>query len=48
MLKTSAIGLAGMVFSPRLFNNRREANSDMVVTKVETVTNDCESVARII
>lgn len=41
MLKISAIGLAGMVFTPKLFSNKREPNSKMVVTKVETVMNDC-------
>ena len=41
MLKTSAIGLAGMMFSPRLFSNRRDPNSEIVATKVETVMNDC-------
>jgi len=28
------------VFSPRLFSNKREANSEVVATKVETVMND--------
>jgi len=41
MLKTSAMGLAGMMFNPRLLSNKREANSEIVATKVETVTNDC-------
>lgn len=40
-LKISAIGLAGIVFSPRLFSNRREQNSEIVATRVETVMNDC-------
>jgi hypothetical protein len=48
MLKTSAIGLAGMVFSPRPFSNKRATNSEMVATKVETVMNDCVSFAQII
>jgi len=30
-----------MVFSPRLFSNKREPNSKMVATKAETVMNDC-------
>ena len=30
-----------MVFSPRLFSNKREPNSKMVATRVETVMNDC-------
>ena len=41
MLKTNAIGLAGMVFNPRRFRNKMEANSEMAATKVETVTNAC-------
>jgi len=41
MLKTSAVGLAGMVFSPKLFSNKRAANTEIVATKVETVMNDC-------
>lgn len=41
MLKTSAIGLAGIMFSPRLFSNKRAANSEIVATRVETVMNDC-------
>lgn len=41
MLKTSAIGLAGIVFSPMAFSNKRAQNSEIVVTKVETVMNDC-------
>ena len=45
MLKTSAIGLAGMMFRPMLLNNKREENSKMVATKVETVMNDCVSFA---
>ena len=40
MLKISAVGFAGMVFSPRLFNSKRAANSEIVATKVETVMND--------
>lgn len=44
MLKTSAIGLAGMMFSPRLFSSKRELNSEIVATKVETVMNDCSSI----
>ena len=41
MLKTSAVGLAGMVFSPNPFSNKRAANTEIVATKVETVMNDC-------
>lgn len=37
-----------MVFSPRLFNNRREANSEIDATKVETVMNDCVSFVQVI
>ena len=48
MLKTNAIGLAGMVFNPRRFRNKMEVNSEMVATNVETVTNDCARSAQII
>lgn len=48
MLKTSAIGLAGMVFSPRLFSNKREQNSKIVATRAETVMNDCVSLVQVI
>lgn len=48
MLKTNAIGLAGMLFNPRRFRNKMEVNSEMVATKVETVTNDCGWSVRII
>jgi len=48
MLNTSAAGLAGMVFSPRLLSNKRVANPKMVATKVETVTNDCVLLCQII
>ena len=41
MLKISAVGLAGMVFSPRLFSSKRAANPEMVAIKAETVMNDC-------
>jgi hypothetical protein len=41
MLKSRAIGLAGMMFSPRLFSNKRDPNSAIVAAKVETVMNDC-------
>jgi hypothetical protein len=48
VLKTSAIGLAGMVFSPRLFSNKREQNSKIVATRAETVMNDCVSLVQVI
>ena len=47
MLKTSAIGLAGMVLKPRLFSNKRDPNSKMVATRVETAMNDCVLFAQI-
>ena len=48
MLKTNAIGLAGMMFSPRLFSNKMEVNSVIVATKVDTVINDCTLLVQMI
>ena len=48
MLKTSAIGLAGMMFSPRLFSSKSELNSEIVATKIETVMKDCVPSVRMI